>query len=278
MKIIKYFIAIVLCAMIFSISVSAYDLTVQVRLSGGIAVANAKVYLFNKWGSSNVTTTSSGNVVFTGLQTNIEYGVVVYADGYRLAYPNNAIVNSGTSNQTVMYTLIARPSSNNFNFIAPFSSMSPPSFGVNQHFSWRFYGGLDYHTGIDISKNAAGTTFGSMTLANRPMVRNTRAGTVNTRVNTNPTTGLGNYVQMISYVGSTAYYVTYAHLDSVASSVPAAGSSTTYPQSSDIGKVGTSGDSTGVHLHISYSTTSSTAKTSRNFIDPAACFDFKYAN
>jgi len=277
MKIVKYIIAIIFCAVLFSIPAHAYDLTVQVRLSGGIIVQDADVYIFSTAAPDSKNTGTTGNVTFENLATNRDYGIMVYKQGYRIAFPSAPINKNTNTNETRMFTLSTRPSSN-FSFIAPFASMRAPSIAELQHFSWRRNNNqADFHTGVDISRNSAGTRFADIIAANplnRPTVRNTRAGTVNLKVPNNAS--LGNYVQILSYVGNTAYYVTYSHLDSIAGTLPDEKSTTEVAQSADIGKVGETGDVTGVHLHISFSTSSSTSKTSRDFVDPAACFGFDY--
>lgn len=112
------------------------------------------------------------------------------------------------------------------------SKSSVPKDSITTYFGWDDYFGR-WHKALDISSRY-GTT-----------IQSTRAGTVY-KVQKSNTLALGNYI-VIKHKGSdgNTYYSHYAHLSSISVK-----KGDTVKMGGKIGIMGTTGDSTGVHLHF----------------------------
>lgn len=110
----------------------------------------------------------------------------------------------------------------------------PGYYHISSRYGWRtLYGKQDFHTGIDIAKGSASTIYGATVVASL-------SGTVQTVKY--GSTGYGYYV-IIDHGGN--YKTLYGHLSSI-SVVPGQ----TVVQGTPIGGVGSTGNSTGPHLHF----------------------------
>lgn len=113
-----------------------------------------------------------------------------------------------------------------YNISSPFGYRIHPITGVRK-----------LHTGIDISKSG---------IANQPVLAAADGTVMRAEINGSLTSGYGRYV-VINHgkMGGTAYTTHYAHLASYSVSA-----GQTVKKGQVIGRVGTSGSSTGYHLHF----------------------------
>ena len=276
----KIGVFIILSVMICILSVSASDIfvsesssnnglaatdsasiTIYIKNSSGTSISG-KVQLYYASGTYYEYNVPTGGLKITGLTANKQYGFNIIADGYAKDTTFQLIPAAG-ANTTKTFTLKSYSSFPNFS--APLTSYTAPSQASNQHFGWRNNDGLDYHTGVDISRTSNGTSFASVlpnaySVCNGIIKRNEFVA------------GAGNVVQ-IEYTNGTTYYISYLHLKEA--SCGSTGEAISVGEV--VGIVGntlnssTVGDaSMPVHLHISVSTNTSISKTSRKFLDPKA--------
>jgi len=118
--------------------------------------------------------------------------------------------------------------------------VQPATGYVSSGFGWRF-GGTDFHQGVDIANNS-GTPI--LSVANGVVSKVISTCSRNTSATCQGTT-YGNYVRVKHSINGQSYETLYAHLSAVRASV-----GQTVTQGQVIGLMGTSGNSTGNHLHF----------------------------
>lgn len=122
--------------------------------------------------------------------------------------------------------------------------ISPTTGTISSGYGWRVLnGGKEFHQGVDI-KNKKGTPI--FAVANGKVKKMLNSCPKTGSIESDCGEGWGNYLWITHQVPSGTYEAVYAHLDTI----NGLGVGDTVYQGQVIGQMGTSGRSTGVHLHF----------------------------
>lgn len=225
-------------------SLTVKGILIRAVNSSGTLMASAAVDGYSSNGTTLTPISSTKGIVFKGLTSGIKYGFNADLTNYA-RNKSDEITYNGTYH---VIPITIKPKSDYETLSSPFPSYTNPTSG--QRFGWRYYNGLQMHKGIDIQK-PEGTIIDSIS-SGKVLVSDYLATTN------------GHYVRIHKNTG-TNYYIQYMHMYERLVAKDAIVTTGT-----DIGKVGSTGDSTGNHLHIDIST--SETPTLNSVIDPKAFF------
>lgn len=189
------------------------------------------------------------------------YCINYYKQGYQLKCKPSAYTETGiTPGDNRILLAMSTSNSNQPTFTKPLDSTITSSISGGQNYGWRYCGGRDFHDGADIS---SGYSFGSNVFA-------AASGTV---VNSGWDASMGYYVKISHSINNVSYYTTYMHM----AYPPLVSVNSTVSAGTQLGFMGSTGNSTGVHLHFQVSVWNS-SQNKYVTIDPYAFVSGTYNN
>jgi murein DD-endopeptidase MepM/ murein hydrolase activator NlpD/dihydroneopterin aldolase len=258
--------------------VPTYNTIIIVRDNNQNPIVNATVFMYDSQTAVGPTprnfvsgTTDTQGRAYFNTVSGPTYGFNAHRAGHEKRALVNEVTRAANDTSQHTYTITLRPVSHftGLGFGSPVISYTPPTRAPNsnQDFGWRYNGGLDFHTGIDLSRYSNATNYTSNT-----QVRSMASGIV-FRAGTGWGGGLS--VQTMSTINSTDYFIAYMHLSSTHLSVGINDQNKpSITQNDPIGFVGDSGSPDAIHLHVTVGVnTHDVSKNNRShYIDPKVFF------
>ena len=237
--------------MMLTISINATDYYVSLLTTDGSSGSQitpdtcevVQVYTINgQTYNSNISYLPSSGYFSVPVQGGATYGYNIRKYGYASRYSAQHYMPYDNTSYYSM-SLLPKSTYSAFGYGYP---LSYSSNNVSSKFGWRIMNNsLDFHQGLDIAR-PYGTTIYSICASNN--------------ITASYHYSMGNYVQASSLAG---YRIRYMHMSQLSVQ-----NNSSISQGTQIGYVGSTGNSTGNHLHIDIYTA-----TYDQYIDPEAFFN-----